>query len=69
MIFLLNINICERRQLLYGISIKKQKNLYNSLAIQQSRDRCYDFKIFLPKNLANILGFFAQTTNSFLKKN
>jgi hypothetical protein len=26
------------------------------------------FKIFLPKNLAKILAFFAQTTASFLQK-
>jgi hypothetical protein len=33
-----------------------------------TRDRCYDFYIFSPKNLAKILAFLAQSTASFCKK-
>jgi hypothetical protein len=38
-----------------------------SFACHNSWDRCYDFKIFSPKNLAKILAFIAQTTITFCK--
>jgi hypothetical protein len=32
-----------------------------------TRDRCYDFKIVSPKNLANILAFFLKPVLVFAK--
>jgi hypothetical protein len=52
--------ICKKHYLHFTLSSNESTST--------SRDRWYDFKNILPKKLAKILAFFAQTNASFCKK-